>query len=71
MAKFIKQNIITSEIVELLAMEQQFFAFSLIIEGTTEKLLQFIMPLQLIYNQNLGFIEQKIKFLNTTERFKQ
>jgi hypothetical protein len=70
-AKFIKQNIITSEIVELLAMEQQFFAFSLIIEGTTEKLLQFIMPLQLIYNQNLGFIEQKIKFLNTTERFKQ
>jgi hypothetical protein len=33
-----------------------FFAFSLIIEGTTEKVLQFIMPLKSIYNQNLGFI---------------
>jgi hypothetical protein len=32
-----------------------FFAFSLIIEGTTEK----VMPLKLIYNRNFGFIEQK------------
>ncbi len=29
------------------------------------------MPLQSIYNKNLGFIEQKTKILNTTERFKQ
>jgi hypothetical protein len=41
-----------------------FFAFSLIIEGTTEKVLQLIMPpLQSICHQNLGFVEQKITFL--------
>jgi hypothetical protein len=39
-----------------------FFAFSLVIEGTTEKVLQFMMPVKLIYNKNLGFIEQKIFF---------
>ncbi len=38
------------------------FAFSLNIEGTTEKALQFIMPLKSIYNNNLGFIEQKCIF---------
>jgi hypothetical protein len=48
-----------------------FFAFSLIIEGATEKVLQFMRPVQSIYNLNLGFIEQKIEFLNTTEKFKQ
>jgi hypothetical protein len=42
-------------------------AFSLIIEGTTEKVLQFIVVLKSIYNKNLGFIEV---FLNTIERFK-
>ncbi len=52
-------------------MEQHIFGFSLIIEGTTEKVLQFIMPLKSIYNRNFGFIEQKNVFLNTTERFKQ
>ncbi len=36
-----------------------FFAFSLIIEVTTEKVLKFKMPQKSIYNQNLGFIEQK------------
>jgi hypothetical protein len=41
------------------SMEQHVFAFSLVIEGTTDKVLQFIMPLQPIYNKNLGFIEQK------------
>ncbi len=40
----------------------KFFAFSLIIEGTTEKVLQFVMPIKSIYNQNLGFIEQKMYF---------
>jgi hypothetical protein len=48
-----------------------FFAFSLIIEGTTEKVLQFLMPLELIYSRNFGFIEQKNVFLNPTESFKQ
>jgi hypothetical protein len=36
-----------------------FFAFSMIIEGTTEKVLQFVMPFKSIYSKNLGFIEQK------------
>jgi hypothetical protein len=35
-----------------------FFAFSLIKEGTTEKALQFLMPLEPIYSRNFGFIEQ-------------
>jgi hypothetical protein len=39
-----------------------FFAYSLIIEGTTEMALQFIMPLNSIYNRNFGFIEQKMYF---------
>ncbi len=39
-----------------------FFAFSWIIEGATEKVLQFIMPLKSIYNRNFGFIEQKMYF---------
>ncbi len=51
--------------------QRVFFAFSLIIEGTTEKVLQFIMPLKLIYSRNFGFIAQKNVFLNTTESFKQ
>jgi hypothetical protein len=34
-----------------------FLAFSLIIEGATEKVLQFIMPVKTIYNKNLGFVE--------------
>jgi len=34
----------------------------MIIEGTTEKVLHFIIPLKQIYNQNLGFIEQKMYF---------
>ena len=48
-----------------------FFAFSLIIEGSTEKALQFMMPLKSIYNRNFGFIEQKNVSLKTTESFKQ
>jgi hypothetical protein len=47
------------------------FTFSLIIESTTEKVLQFKMPVGSIYSINLGFIEQKNVILNTTERFKQ
>jgi hypothetical protein len=47
-----------------------FFTFSLNIEGTTEKVLQFQMPVKSIYNQKMGFIEQ-IVILNTTERLKQ
>jgi hypothetical protein len=44
-------------------MEQHIiFAFSLIIEGTTEKVLQFIKSLMSIYNRNFGFIEQKCIF---------
>jgi hypothetical protein len=48
---------------QILQMEQHiFFAFSLIIEGATEKMLQFIMPHKSSHNKNLGFIEQKMYF---------
>jgi len=39
-----------------------FFAFSLIIEGTTEKVLQFILPLKSIYNQILVSLNKKCIF---------
>ncbi len=50
-------------------MEQHVFAFSVLQEVTTEKVLQFKMPLKPIYNRNFGFIEQKMYFLNTAESF--
>jgi len=34
----------------------RFFTFLLVIEGTTEKVLQFEMPVRSMYNPNLGFI---------------
>ncbi len=51
-------------------MEQHIFAFSLIIEGTTEKVLKFLTPIMSIFNQNLGF-NQKNVFFDTAERSKQ
>jgi hypothetical protein len=50
--------------------EQQVSPFSWYIEGTTENMLQFIMPLKSIYYKNLGLIEQSC-FFNSTEMFKQ
>ncbi len=44
-----------------------FFVFSLIKEGTTEKVLQFIMPLKSVYNKIFGFIEQKMYFERNSE----
>ncbi len=41
----------------------RFFVFSLIIEGTAEKVLQFIMPFKSIYNRNFGYVEQNMYFL--------
>ncbi len=35
------------------------FTLPLIIEGATEKVFEFMMPLKSIYNKNLSFIEQK------------
>jgi hypothetical protein len=46
------------------------FAFSLIIEGNTEKILQSIMPVKSIYTKTLVLFNKKV-FLNTAERFKQ
>jgi hypothetical protein len=34
----------------------------LIVEGTTKKLLQIIVPFKSIYNKKLGFVEQKMYF---------
>jgi hypothetical protein len=39
-----------------------FFAFSLIKEGTTEKVLQFKMPLKSIYNKTLASSNKKCIF---------
>ncbi len=64
------QNYIFSVFLFKAAMEQRIFAFSLIKEGTTEKVLQFIMPLKWIYNRKFGFIEQKMYFW-TLQSFKQ
>jgi hypothetical protein len=43
-------------------MEQPIFAFWLVIEGTTETVLQLLMQLKSIYNKNLGFVGQKLYF---------
>jgi hypothetical protein len=44
-------------------MEHHVFSFGLIIEGTTtEKVLQFKMPLKSIGNQTLRFIEQEMYY---------
>ncbi len=45
-------------------MEERILTFSLIIEGTTEKALHFIMPLKSIYNKKIGFNEQKLFLRN-------
>ncbi len=47
-----------------------FFAFSIIIEGTTEKAWQFTMPLNSYTTKIMVSVNKKV-FLNTTERFKQ
>ncbi len=39
-----------------------FLTFLLIIEGATEKVLQFKMPFKYIYNKNFSFNEQKMYF---------
>jgi len=39
-----------------------FFDFSLIIEGATENVLQFMMPLRSMHNPNIGFIKQILYF---------
>ncbi len=39
-----------------ISLEQHIFVFLIITEGTTEKALQFIMPLKSIYEKNLGVI---------------
>ncbi len=57
-------------LIETILMEQHVFSFSLIIEGTTGKVLQFKMPVRSIYSKNLGFSEKNV-ILRTTERFKQ
>ncbi len=43
-------------------MEQQIFAFLLIIEGDTEKMLQCTVQFKSVYHKNFGFTEQKMYF---------
>jgi hypothetical protein len=39
-----------------------FFTFSSIIEGTSKKVLQFLMPLEPIYNKNFYFNELNVYY---------
>ncbi len=48
--------------VVLLSVMAPFLKFSLIVEGTTEKIAQFILPLKSIYNYNLYSNQQKMYF---------
>jgi hypothetical protein len=47
-----------------------FITFLLLKEGATEKVLQFEMPLESIYNKTLISLNKNV-FLKTTERLKQ
>ncbi len=47
-----------------------FIAFSFVIEGTSKKVLQFLMTLELICKKNF-FWMNKVFIMNTTIRFKQ
>jgi hypothetical protein len=51
-----------AQVIKLFQWNSTFFLFWFIIEGTTEKVLQFKMQLKSIYSKNLGFIEQKMYF---------
>jgi hypothetical protein len=51
-------------------MNRRLFKFSLIIDGTTGKVLEFVMPLLSIYSKNICFNEQKCTLI-VAERFKQ
>jgi len=51
-----------SSIFNIWKWNSTFFAFSIIIEGSTENVVQFIMPLKSISNKNLGFVVQKMYF---------
>jgi hypothetical protein len=50
-------------------MEEQILRLALIIEDTSKKVLQFIMPLKSIYK--FLFLMNKNVFLNTSEKLKQ
>jgi hypothetical protein len=52
---------------DLLQLEQLILTLSLFVEGTTEKVSQFIKPLKLIYNKNVCFREQKCIFKHCRE----
>ncbi len=43
-------------------MEQRVFAFSIITKSTTEKVMQFIMPLKSVYNKNKVSLNKKCIF---------
>ncbi len=65
----LEDNLIVQPTVQTVGLQwnSAFFAFSFIIEGNTEKLLQLMIPLKSIYNRNIGFIKQKM-YLWTLQR---
>jgi hypothetical protein len=52
-------------------MEHHIFAFTLIKEGITEKVLQFTMALKTIYNKVLVSLNKDMYVLNTIESLNQ
>jgi hypothetical protein len=59
---FTLRKLTIGQLIMVLKLNNMFFAFALIIEGTTEEVLQCIMPLKSIYYKNVGFNEQKMYF---------
>ncbi len=54
-------------LVVIMQWNSTFLQFSLITEGTTEKVLQFKMPLKLIYNKILALLNRKCIFEHRRE----
>ncbi len=52
---------------KIFLMEQRVFAFSLILEGTTGKMLQFKMPLKSVNNKTLALLNKKCIFEHNRE----
>jgi hypothetical protein len=63
-------NLVHALLANVINGTARILAFSLIIEGTTEKVLKFLMPILSNFNPNLGFNGKNV-FLDTSERSKQ
>jgi hypothetical protein len=58
---------VKNRVIQPVSWNSTFFAFSLIIEGTTEKVLQCMLPLKSIYNKTLVSLNKKCIFEHCRE----